>query len=91
MRSNDLSKPWVIWDNITLAYVLGMTKQHTLPRPKMHDNMTFESSKTDRSVTWITDVDEQVMWSDFLKLVDVYQRKHPVRSKKYGRLTFGMP
>jgi inosine-uridine nucleoside N-ribohydrolase len=91
MRSNDLSKPWVIWDNITLAYVLGMTKQHTLPRPKMHDNMTFESSKTDRSVTWITDVDEQVMWSDFLKLVDVYQRNHPVRSKKYGRLTFGMP
>ena len=91
MRSNDLSKPWVIWDNITLAYVLGMTKQHTLPRPAMRDNMTFEQTKTDRDVTWITDVDEELMWPDFLRLVDDYQRKHKVHGRRSGRLTFGMP
>lgn len=91
MRSNDLTKPWVIWDNITLAYVLGMTKQHTLPRPVMRDNMTFEQVKTDREVTWITDIDEEQMWSDFLKLVDDYQRRHKVHGRQSGRLTFGMP
>ena len=78
LRVNDFSKPWVIWDNITLAYVLGMTTQHALPRPRMRDNMTFEQAKTDQTVTWITDVDEQTMWAEFLKLVDEYQRTHAV-------------
>jgi inosine-uridine nucleoside N-ribohydrolase len=78
LRVNDFSKPWVIWDNITLAYVLGMTTQHALPRPRMRDNMTFEQVKTDQTVTWITDVDEQTMWAEFLKLVDEYQRTHAV-------------
>src|SRR4030095_516485 len=69
LRINDFSKPWVIWDDITLAYVLGMTTQHTLPRPRMNDNMTFEQVKTEQTVTWITDVDEQRLWTDFFKLL----------------------
>ncbi len=92
MRVNDFSKSWVIWDNITLAYVLGMTTQHNTPRPKLGNDMKFEKVQTDREVTWITDVDEDRMWSDFFKLVDEYQRKHPVRKRVNGsRLTFGMP
>ena len=51
LRVNDFSKPWVIWDNITLAYVLGMTTQHTLPRPRLRDDMTFEEVKTHQTVT----------------------------------------
>jgi len=92
LRVNDFSKPWVIWDDITLAYVLGMTTQHTLPRPRLRDDMTFEQVKTDQTVTWITDVDEQRMWADFLGLVDQYQRTHAVRSTAMDhRLTFMMP
>ena len=92
LRVNDFSKPWVIWDNITLAYVLGMTTQHTLPRPRLRDDMTFEKVQTDQTVTWITDVDEQRMWAEFLKLVDEYQRKLPVGSRTMGRrLTFMLP
>jgi len=92
LRVNDFSKPWVIWDNITLAYVLGMTTQHTLPRPRMRDDMTFEQVTTDQTITWITDVDEQRMWADFLSLVDKYQRAHAVGGKAKGRrLTFGLP
>ena len=92
MRVNDFSKPWVIWDDITLAFALGMTTQHTTPRPRMRDNMTFEKVETDRVVTWITDVDEEKMWEDFFALVDSYQRRHRIRTAKYpNRLTFGMP
>jgi inosine-uridine nucleoside N-ribohydrolase len=92
LRVNDFSKPWVIWDNITLAYVLGMTTQHTLPRPRLRDDMTFEKVKTDQTVTWITDVDEQRMWAEFLSLVDEYQRKHAVGSRTMRRrLTFMLP
>ena len=91
LRVNDFSKPWVIWDDITLAYVLGMTTQHTLPRPRMRDDMTFEQVKTDQTVTWVTDVDEQRMWADFLSLVDEYQRTHALGSRATGRLTFMLP
>jgi hypothetical protein len=56
-----------------------MTTEHTLPRPRLRDDMTFEQVKTDQTVTWITDVDEQRMWADFLALVDQYQRTHAVR------------
>jgi purine nucleosidase len=91
LRVDDFSKPWVIWDDIALAYVLGMTRQHTLPRPSMRDDMTFAQVNTDQTVTWITDVDEGRMWADFLSLVDAYQRTHAVSKRMYGRLTFMMP
>ena len=91
LRVDDFSKPWVIWDDIALAYVLGMTRQHTLPRPSMRDDMTFAQVNTDQTITWITDVDEERMWADFLSLVDAYQRTHAVSRKMYGRLTFMMP
>jgi purine nucleosidase len=92
LRVNDFSKPWVIWDDITLAYVLGMTTQHTRPRPKMRDNMTFEQIPTDQVVTWITDVDEPKMWADFFRLLDKYQRTHAIDNRRRGnRLTFGLP
>jgi purine nucleosidase len=92
LRVNDFSKPWIIWDDITLAYLLGMTEQHTLPRPRLRDDMTFEQVKTDQTVTWITDVDEQRMWADFLRLVDDYQRTHAIGSRMMdNRLTYMMP
>ena len=92
LRVNDFSKPWVIWDDIALAYVLGMTTQHTLPRPRLRDDMTVEQVKTDQTVTWIRDVDEVRMWADFLRLLDEYQRTHAIGSRmRYNRLTFMMP
>jgi purine nucleosidase len=92
LRVNDFSRPWIIWDDITLAYLLGMTEQQTQPRPRMRDDMTFEQVKTDQTVTWIRDVDEVRMWADFLRLLDEYQRTHAIGSRmRYNRLTFMMP
>jgi len=91
LRVNDFSKSWVIWDDITLAYVLGMTTQHIAPRRQLLDNMTFGSARDNQVVTWITDVDERRMWSDFLSLVDGYQRTHKISISDKRRLTFLMP
>ena len=91
LRVNDFSKSWVIWDDITLAYALGMTTQHTAPRRQLLDNMAFGSTRDNQVVTWITDVDEKGMWSDFLNLVDDYQRKHRIPISEKHRLTFLMP
>src|SRR5262245_32771620 len=92
IRVNDFSKPWIIWDNITLAYVLGMTEQQAAPRPRLKDDFTFETSQINGTITWITDVDERRMWADFLHLLDQYQRTHLISHEGLRpRLTFGLP
>jgi purine nucleosidase len=91
LRVNDFSKSWVIWDDITLAYVLGMTTQHVIPRRQLLSNMNFGSTRDGQVVTWITDVDENRMWSDFFSLVDDYQRTHKIPITERRRLTFLIP
>jgi purine nucleosidase len=92
IRVNDFSKPWIIWDNITLAYTLGMTEQQTAPRPRMKDDFSFEPSPAGGTVTWITDVDEKKVWADFLGLLDEYQQTHSVSYQGFRtRLSYGLP
>ena len=78
IRKDDFSRPWVIWDNITLAYLLGMTTHETHPRPRLKDDLGFEQVGTDRTIVWITSVDSKRLWADFLAKLDSYQRTHAV-------------
>jgi inosine-uridine nucleoside N-ribohydrolase len=76
LRKNDLSKSWVIWDIITLAYALDMTTATEHPRPLLRDGVTFDHVATDKKITWITNVDSSRLWADFLKDLDLFQRTH---------------
>ncbi len=78
IRENDFSKPWIIWDDITLAFALGMATQEVHPRPVLNDQGRFEHPQTDRTITWITGIDEKRMWADFVTKLDAYQRTHAV-------------
>lgn len=78
IRKNDFSKPWIIWDDITVAFVLGMTKQKVYPRPVLNDKLRFDHPQTKRTITWITAVDQKRMWEDFVTKLDAYQRTHAV-------------
>ena len=95
LRVDDLSKPWYIWDTITLAYVLGLTEQHTLPTPRLADDGTLESPQhpdPHKTVTWITKVDSTRMWADFAVQVDEYQRTHAMHGTvPAARTTYGLP
>lgn len=92
LRKNDFSKPWIIWDNIVLAYILGMTTQETYARPRLKDDMHFAHIATGKTITWITDVDEKRMWADFFNRLDAYQQTHAVgHGSVQTRLTFMMP
>lgn len=92
LRVNDFSKPWIIWDNITLAYTLGMTEQQTAPRPRMKDDFTFEPNPSGGTITWITDVDEKRLWADFLGLLDEYQQTHSISHEGFrSRISYGLP
>lgn len=76
LRVDDFSKPWVIWDIITLAYEQGMTQQESVPRPRMRSDLTFEQPPNRGAIEWITRVDAQRLWPDFLAKLDAYQRTH---------------
>ncbi len=80
LRIDDFSKPWVIWDIITLARELGMTEQKVIPRPRLADDLSFRPSNTNRTITWITSVDSARMWPDFVAKLDAYQETHALGS-----------
>ena len=94
LRKDDFSKPWMIWDNIVLAHLLGYTNSTEYPRPRLGDDMIFQhpAAPAGPTITWITRVDSTRMWASFLALLDEYQATHAVRAAPYpGRLSFGMP
>lgn len=82
IRVNDFSKPWIIWDEITTAFLLGFTEQHTAPRPVMAADASFASTDTSRTVTWITHVDSDALWRSLA--LDIDNAAHP-RSPVEGR------
>lgn len=76
LRVNDFSKPWIIWDIITLAYVKGMATGETLPRPRLEDDLSLRLATSGKTMTWITAVDSKRMWTDFVDQLDDFQRHH---------------
>jgi purine nucleosidase len=76
MRRADFSKPWIIWDNVVLAHVLGMTESEERPRPRMAEDLKFEPGPAARKITWITRIDGARMWADFLSKLDTHTRTH---------------
>jgi inosine-uridine nucleoside N-ribohydrolase len=79
LRKDEFSKPWIIWDIITLAYLDGMTEQKQVPRPELNDNIKFHHANTEESLTWIISIDSKRMWASFVDKLDAYQRTHAVR------------
>lgn len=78
LRRDDFTKPWMIWDIITLAYLEGMTTQKTIPRPHLNSDMSFGNPDAKQTVLWITHVDSSRLWPDFLQKLDFYQRTHRI-------------
>jgi inosine-uridine nucleoside N-ribohydrolase len=83
LRVNDYSKPWVIWDIITLCYLEGMTQQKEVPRPVLGDDLSFEPGKSGGQITWITKVDSGRLWKEFINRIDAYQQTHAVREELF--------
>lgn len=79
LRQDDFSKPWIIWDIITAAYVEGLATGESKPRPSLGDNMVFEHPATSEQITWITSVDSKRLWADFVDRLDDFTRSHAVR------------
>jgi inosine-uridine nucleoside N-ribohydrolase len=65
---------WPVWDEGTVAYLLGLTKSEVHPRPRLGDDMKFEQPPAGESsastVTWVTSIDSEKLWSDFGRKLD---------------------
>ena len=62
---------WAIWDTITVAHILGFTTEATYPRPALNlADCSFSFPKTSKTIRWITSVDQQRMWPDFVRRLD---------------------
>lgn len=55
---------WPIWDEVVVAYLLGMTEQEDRPRPALRDDRTFDHARSRGRITWITAIDAERSWND---------------------------
>lgn len=78
LRTDDFTKPWIIWDTVVLASLEGMTSEQSVPRPMLNADQSFGKTQTRNSITWITGVDSRRMWKDFLQKLDVFSATHAV-------------
>ena len=57
---------WPIWDEVTTAHLLGMTKVETRPRPRLRNDLTFDLDNPKGTIDWVTSIDEGRLWTDLV-------------------------
>jgi inosine-uridine nucleoside N-ribohydrolase len=62
---------WVIWDEVVVAYALGMARGEEVPRPMLEQDLSFSHDETERRMTWLTEIDTDRVWQDFTRKLDV--------------------
>ncbi len=58
------AKLWPVWDEVTVAYLLGMTKSERHDRPKLGADLKLDHSAKMGAITWITAIDASRLWTD---------------------------
>lgn len=81
LRVNDFSKPWVIWDIITLAQLRGLATSKTITRPSLRDGGSFTESGSGQTI-WIQSVDSHRLWSEFINNLDEFTQTHALPSSQ---------
>jgi purine nucleosidase len=61
---------WVVWDEVVMAYVLGMARGNEVPRPRLEPDMTFSHPETSRRITWLSEIDSDRFWRDLTRKID---------------------
>jgi len=61
---------WVIWDEVAVAYLLGLAHGESVPRPRLEADLTFSHPETSERITWLKQIDTQKVWDDFTRKID---------------------
>jgi purine nucleosidase len=77
---------WVIWDTVVVAHLLGFTTEHTYPRPTLNlGDLSFSFPKTEKTIRWITSIDQDRMWPDFVHRLDSLNRPEAKKTGNFAR------
>jgi purine nucleosidase len=57
---------WPIWDEVTTAYLLGLARTESRPRPRLREDLTFDLDQPKGTIDWITSIDEGKLWPDLV-------------------------
>lgn len=62
---------WPIWDEATVAYLLGYTHSNKHMRPVLQDDTKLDIEvQTNESINWITSIDSSKLWKDLDEKLD---------------------
>jgi len=65
---------WPVWDEGTVAHLLGLTKSEVHPRPGLRDDLKFDQPPAGRppgsTFRWVTWIDSEKLWEDFGRKLD---------------------
>jgi inosine-uridine nucleoside N-ribohydrolase len=65
---------WPVWDEATVAYLLGLAKSEVHPRPRLRDDLKFEHPPVGQSsgstIRWVTWINSEKLWEDFGRKLD---------------------
>jgi purine nucleosidase len=53
-----------VWDEVTVAFLLGLTCSEVRPRPRLRDDLTFDHAPTRETIRWVTAIDAERLWAD---------------------------
>jgi purine nucleosidase len=65
---------WVMWDEVVVAYALGMARGTQVPRPQLRPDLSFSHPETSRRITWVTEIETDRFWRDLTEKIDARQR-----------------
>jgi inosine-uridine nucleoside N-ribohydrolase len=68
---------WPIWDEVTTAHLLGLTRVERRSRPRLRDDLTFDHESARGTVEWITAIDAERLWHDLKAKLKAAPRSAP--------------
>jgi inosine-uridine nucleoside N-ribohydrolase len=62
-RVTGADQTWPIWDEVTTAHLMGLTRTEARPRPRLRDDLTFDHRASEGTVEWVTAIDADRLWA----------------------------
>jgi inosine-uridine nucleoside N-ribohydrolase len=67
------AKTWGVWDEVTVAYLLGMEQVQQIHRPKLKPDLSFDVSGEAGSVAWVSTINSDRLWADLARKLDTHR------------------
>jgi len=65
---------WAIWDEVVVAYALGLARGEMVERPRLLAGFLFSHPPTADRITWMTRIDADQLWRDLARKLDALDR-----------------